>query len=102
MKQAGNLKDSDLAKFFKKIAVKKGRQTAINATARKMVVILKREPYLPKNNYLFLDQKRRIISRMRKQIADLGINPNDRGFSTANGDKIAAQMPFDYQELSLR
>ncbi|MGD1961637.1 MAG: transposase [Fulvivirga sp.] len=27
----GNLKDSDLGKFFKKIAFKKGRQTAINA-----------------------------------------------------------------------
>jgi len=36
----GNLKDSDLAKFFRKIAFKKGRQTAINATARKIAVIL--------------------------------------------------------------
>lgn len=31
----GNLKDSDLAKFFRKIAFKKEGQTAINATARK-------------------------------------------------------------------
>jgi transposase len=103
----GNLKDSDLAKFFKKIAFKKGRQTAINATARKIAVILwnmitKRQPYMPKNNYLFLDQKRRIVSRMRKQIADLGINPDDLGFSRANRDKIAAQMPSDYQPFSLR
>lgn len=103
----GNLKDSDLAKFFKKIAFKKGRQTAINATARKIAVILwnmitKRQPYMPKNNYLFLDQKRRIVSKIRKQIADLGINPDDLGFSRANRDKIAAQMPSDYQSLSLR
>lgn len=103
----GNLKDSDLTKFFKKIAFKKGRQTAINATARKIAVILwnmitKRQPYMPKINYLFLDQKRRIVSRMRKQIADLGINPDDLGFSRANRDKIAAQMPSDYQPFSLR
>ena len=103
----GNLKDSDLAKFFRKIAFKKGRQTAINATARKIAVILwnmitKKQPYMPKNNYLFLDQKRRIVSRMRKQIADLGLNPDDLGFSRANRDKIAAQMVSDHQPLSLR
>lgn len=103
----GNLKDTDLAKFFRKIAFKKGRQTAINATARKIAVILwnmitKRQPYMPKNNYLFLDQKRRIVSKMRKQIADLGINPDDLGFSRANRDKIAAQMTSYNQPLSLR
>lgn len=103
----GNLKDADLAKFFRKIAFKKGRQTAINATARKIAVILwnmitKKQPYMPKNNYLFLDQKRRIVSRMRKQIADLGLNPDDLGFSRANRDKIAAQMTSDNQSLSLR
>ena len=57
---------------------------------------------MPKNNYLFLDQKRRIVTRMRKQIADLGLNPDDLGFSRANRDKIAAQMPSDFQTLSLR
>jgi len=103
----GNLKDSDLAKFFRKIAFKKGRQTAINATARKIAVILwnmitKKQPYMPKNNYLFLDQKRRIVSRMRKQIADLGLNPDDLGFSRANRDKIAAHITPDNQVLSLR
>ena len=103
----GNLKDTDLAKFFRKIAFKKGRQTAINATARKIAVILwnmitKKQPYMPKNNYLFLDQKRRIVSKMRKQIADLGINPDDLGFSRANRDKIAAQMTSHNQSLRLR
>jgi len=103
----GNLKDSDLAKFFRKIAFKKGRQTAINATARKIAVILwnmttKKQQYMPKNNYLFLDQKRRIISRMRKQIKDLGINPDDLGLSRANRDEIAKKMMPDNQTLSLR
>lgn len=103
----GNLKDSDLGKFFKKIAFKKGRQTAINATARKIAVIIwnmvtKKVSYNPTNNYLFLDQKRRIVSRMRKQIADLGINPNELGFSRANRDKIAQEMTADFQKLSLR
>lgn len=103
----GNLKDSDLAKFFRKIAFKKGRQTAINATARKIAVIIwnmitKKQPYNPTNNYLFLDQKRRIVSRMRKQIADLGLNPDELGFSRANRDKIAKEMPSDFQQLSLR
>ena len=103
----GNLKDSDLGKFFKKIAFKKGRQTAINATARKIAVIIwnmvtKKQAYTPTNNYLFLDQKRRIVSRMRKQIKDLGIDPDDLGFSRANRDKIAKELTSDLQSLSLR
>ena len=103
----GNLKDSDLGKFFKKIAFKKGRQTAINATARKIAVIIwnmvtKKQAYTPTNNYLFLDQKRRIVSRMRKQIKDLGIDPDDLGFSRANRDKIAKELTSDIQSLSLR
>ncbi len=103
----GNLKESDLAKFFRKIAFKKGRQTAINATARKIAVIIwnmitKKEPYQPKENYLFLDQKRRIVSKMRKQIADMGLNPDDLGFARANRDDIARKMTSDNQTLSLR
>ncbi len=103
----GNLKDSDLSKFFRRIAFRKGRTAAVNATARKVAVIIwnmvtKKEPYMPKNNYLFLDQKRRIVSKMRKQIKDLGLNPDELGFSRANRDKIAAQMTSDNQSLSLR
>ena len=67
----GNLKDSDLGKFFKKIAFKKGRQAAITAKARKIAVILwnmitKNEPYKPKNEYLFLDQRRRAIAAKKE------------------------------------
>ncbi len=37
---------------------------------------------------------------MRKQIAGLGLNPDDLGFSRANRDKIAKDMPSDIQELN--
>ena len=36
----GNLKDSDLAKFFRRIAFRKGKAAAVNATARKIAVII--------------------------------------------------------------
>ena len=36
----GNLKDTALSIFFKKIAFKKGRMAAISATARKLAVII--------------------------------------------------------------
>jgi len=39
---------------------------------------------------------------MRKQITDLGINPDDLGFSRADRDKIAQKMTTDFQKLSLR
>lgn len=80
----GNLKDSDLGKFFKRIAFKKGRQAAITATARKIAVILfnmitKKEQYGPKTAYVFLDEKRKQIAVIRKKIAKLGIDPNELG-----------------------
>jgi transposase len=72
----GNLKDSDLGKFFKKIAFRKGRQAAITATARKIAVILwnmitKKQPYNPTNPYVFLDEKRRAIAQLRKKLLNL-------------------------------
>ena len=90
----GNLKDSDLGKFFKKIAFRKGRQAAITATARKLAVILwnmitKKQPYEPKNLYVFLDEKRRAIAQMRKKISKLGINPNELGLFTRQKYKLA-------------
>jgi len=91
---AGNLKDSDLGKFFKKIAFRKGRQAAITATARKLAVILwnmitKKVQYEPKNPYIFLDEKRRAIAQMRKKISKLGINPNELGIFTRPSYKLA-------------
>ncbi len=90
----GNLKESDLGRFFKKIAYRKGRQAAITTTARKIAVILwhmltKKEPYKPKTEYVFLDEKRRAIARLRKKIAKFGIDPNELGLFTKSEYKIA-------------
>lgn len=104
----GNLKDSDLAKFFKKIAFRKGRQTAINATARKIAVIIcnmitKKQQYAPSNNYLFLDQKRKIVSRIRRQIQQLGLDPGELGIFAKERDRLAYEKRVsDNQILSLR
>ncbi|VAW28061.1 hypothetical protein MNBD_BACTEROID06-507, partial [hydrothermal vent metagenome] len=66
---------------------KKGRATAVSATARKLAVIIwnmlaKGEQYKPPTEYLFLDQKRklRLVSRMKKNIAKFDIKPQDVGF----------------------
>jgi len=80
----GNLKESDLGRFFKKIAFKKGRQAAITATARKIAVIIwnmitKKQPYTPTNPYVFLDEKRKQLALVRKKIARFGIDPNELG-----------------------
>ena len=74
----GNLKEGQLAKFFKRIAYKKGRQIAITATARKLAIIIwkmvtNKEEYKPTEGHMFLDEKRKlgIVKRMRKKIAKL-------------------------------
>ena len=90
----GNLKDSDLGKFFKKIAFRKGRQAAITATARKIAVILwnmviKKEMYKPTNQYVFLDEKRRAIAQLRKKISKFGIDPNELGIFSRPSYKLA-------------
>jgi len=83
----GNMKDTHLSDFFKKIAYRKGRATAVSATARKLAVIiwnmiLKRIPYNPPTAYLFLDQKRKLklVSQIKKNIVKFDIKPNDIGF----------------------
>jgi transposase len=48
----GNLTDTHLSDFFKRVAYKKGRQAAVSATARKLAVIIwtmitKRVAYKP-------------------------------------------------------
>lgn len=83
----GNLKEGHLNDFFRRINYKKGRATAIGATARKLAVIIwnmlaKGEQYQPPTEYLFLDQKRklRLVSRIKKNIAKFDIKPQDVGF----------------------
>lgn len=85
----GNLKDTELSDFFRKVAFRKGRQSAVSATARKLAVILwnmltKKEPYKPSKEYLFLDQKRhlKLVTRIRKQITKFEITPEQLGIVT--------------------
>lgn len=85
----GNLKDTHLSDFFKRVAYRRGRTAAVSATARKLAVIIwnmisKKIPYRPPTEYLFLDQKRkmRIVERIRKNITKLELKPADLGFVT--------------------
>ena len=85
----GNLREGQLAKFFKRIAYKKGRQIAITATARKLAIIIwkmitNKEEYKPTESHMFLDEKRKlgIVKRMKKKIANLGITYEDLGLTT--------------------
>lgn len=86
----GNLKDTHLSGFFRRIAFRKGRSAAISATARKLAVIIwnmqfKKQPYKPSTEYLFLDQKRhlKLVTRIRHQIAKLDLKPEQLGFATS-------------------
>jgi transposase len=85
----GNLKDTHLSDFFRRVAYRKGRPAAISATARKLAIIIwnmqvKKVPYMPAKEYLFLDQKRhlKLVSRIRKQITKFEIKPEQLGFAT--------------------
>src|SRR5450755_4066151 len=81
----GNLKDTALSNFFKRIAFRKGRPAAISATARKLAVIIwnmivKCIPYKPATDYEFLDQKRkRKVQEMKKLIHKFDIKINELG-----------------------
>ena len=82
----GNLKDTHLSDFFKRVAYRKGRQAAVSATARKLGVIIwtmvtKKVPYSPANEYLFLDQKRKLglVKRIQKQMVKFDIKPEEIG-----------------------
>lgn len=83
----GNLKDTHLSDFFKRVAYRRGRTAAVSATARKLAVIIwnmisKKIAYTPPIDYLFLDQKRKakVIDKIKRNIAKLDIKPEDVGF----------------------
>lgn len=81
----GNLKDTHLSNFFKRIAFRKGRTSAVSATARKLAVIIwnmitRAVQYTPPSTYEFLDQKRkRKVQEMKKLIHKFDITPTDLG-----------------------
>lgn len=84
----GNLKDSTpLRDFFHRINFRKGRVSAVSATARKLAVIIwnmivKQVPYINPEGYLFLDQKRKlgIVKRIQKQIDKFALTNEDLKF----------------------
>lgn len=83
----GNLKEGHLSDFFRRICYKRGRATAVSATARKLAVIIwnmlvKGIPYNPPTQYLFLDEKRKLglVNRIKKQIAKFELQPEQLGF----------------------
>lgn len=85
----GNLKESHLADFFKRVCYRKGRTLAISATARKLAVIIwnmvvKRIPYQPQTKYLFQVEKRKMamVTRIKKQIAKFELTNDDIGLVT--------------------
>jgi len=81
----GNLKDTTLSNFFKRIAFRKGRVSAISATARKLAIIIwnmvvNKVPYINETAYEFLDQKRkRKVKEMKKLIHKFDITTSDLG-----------------------
>jgi transposase len=84
----GNLKEGHLNDFFRRINYKKGRSTAISATARKLAVIIwnmlvKGEEYKPPTEYLFLDQKRKmkLVKNIRNKMTKFDLKPEDVGFN---------------------
>jgi hypothetical protein len=85
----GNLKDTHLSDFFKRVSYRKGHQAAVSATARKLAVIVwnmatKKVQYNPPVEYMFLDEKRKLklVQRIRKNIAKFDIKPDEVGFAT--------------------
>jgi hypothetical protein len=85
----GNLKDTALSNFFKRIAFRKGRTSAISATARKLAVIIwnmitKKVPYKTETRYEFLDQKRKSkVQEMKRLIHKFDITTTDLGLQVA-------------------
>lgn len=81
----GNLKDTHLSNFFKRVCYRRGRPAAISATARKLAVIIwnmvvKGISYQPPTIYEFLDQKRkRKVQEMKKLIHKFNVSTKELG-----------------------
>jgi hypothetical protein len=81
----GQFKRHPLSNFFCRINYRKGRVSAISATARKLAIIIwnmivKKQPYNNEHGYEFLDQKRkRKVQEMKKLIHKFDIKTNELG-----------------------
>lgn len=86
----GNLKSSTpLRDFFHRINFRKGRVSAISATARKLAVIIwnmvtKKTTYLNPETYLFHEQKRKLaaIRNIKKTISKFALTNDELQFAT--------------------
>jgi len=102
------LKGTPLHKFYKKIAFKKGGRKAITATARKLAVILwnmitKKIPYTTQETYVFLDQKRKRLAALRREMIKLGLEPNDHDvFSNPEFQEEWLKKQIENQAISKR
>ncbi len=83
----GNIKDTHLSDFFRRIAWKCGRTAAVSTAARKPAVIIwnmvvRHQPHNPPSQYLFLDQKQKmkLVQKIRKKIAKSDLKAEDVGF----------------------
>jgi len=52
-------------------------------------MLTKKEPYKPKTQYVFLDEKIRAIARLRKKMSKFGIYPDELGIFTKPEYKLA-------------
>jgi len=84
----GNKKDGSLNQFFKRIAIKKGRVSAITATARKLAVIIynmltKNEAYKPLDQTLYQHKIRtNQIRNLQNKINRLKVVPEELKFAS--------------------
>ncbi len=82
----GNMKEGALNQFFKRIAYKHGRSSAITATARKLAVIIynmlmKHQPYFYEPTPQYQERLRRLqLKNMQRKILALDIKPDELRF----------------------
>ena len=85
----GNMKDNPLSEFFRRVSFKKGRMSAITATARKLAVIIwnmltKKENYKPIENDKYKEKIRtQRIKNIKKQLTSLNISQDELVYLTA-------------------
>jgi len=82
----GNQKEGELVNFFKRVAYRKDRASAITATARKLAVIIynmitKREGYKPSNPVALSNKvKNKIIKNIRTRVEALELTKEQLNF----------------------
>lgn len=52
-------------------------------------MVVKKEAYNPRTEYIFLDEKRKAIAQLRKKITKFGIDPNEIGVFSREKYRLA-------------